>query len=428
MATSITNTTNSTASLTAPSPNPSLLQMKKQLTAGLLALANKTTNTELKELIKDAKETDLTPIGFPKGVGWAEAFRMVSRRVEVGNPPPPPGNLVLSEELLNRNLLAGLKLRQLKVEDLSRFPRGTSVSGAIDALYKDTRNGVLVSELAKSKIYDLRAFPDGTSAFAAFKMIEDPQRPGEISTAVYEQYKAATDALRALNITTLANFRRGTSAIEAVVGIPPNPSVRDPGQQGLGPKAETMLNMLGIPKANYKDYFTNPNIDPLSALSVLIQLPNSVARIKPLDNTRLAALPPSVLAAPELERGRELARQATAARNLVAMGYESLAPFSAMGRFAGKTITPLDAFTTAKLKPAPLDLPKPTAASTERLFQPTPSTNKRSFGQPNPVTYSVFTPPANLRVTPNPPATNVTVVTAAEVIAFNQRFWGARTG
>ncbi|MFM8246033.1 MAG: hypothetical protein ACKN9M_03655, partial [Burkholderiaceae bacterium] len=283
--------------------------MKTQLTVALLKIADTTNNEQLKEIIKDAKITDAAPKGFPTGVGWADAFRMVARRAEDGN-PDTPGNLVLSEEVLNRNLLAGIKLEQLKVKDLSRFPRGTSVIGAIDALYKDTRNGVLVSELAKSKIYDLRAFPDGTSAFAAFKMIEDPQRPGEISTAVYEQYKAATDALRALNITTLANFRRGTSAIEAVVGIPPNPSVGDPGQQGLGPKAETMLTMLGIPKANYKDYFTDPNIDPLSALSVLIQLPNSVSRIKPLDNARLAALPPSVLAAPELERGRELARQA----------------------------------------------------------------------------------------------------------------------
>jgi hypothetical protein len=109
MATSITTTTNSTASLTAPSPTPSLLQMKTQLTVGLLELANKTTNTELKALIKDAKITDPTPKGFPAGVSWADAFRMVARRVE-DNVPATPGNLVLSEDLLNRNLTAGIKL------------------------------------------------------------------------------------------------------------------------------------------------------------------------------------------------------------------------------------------------------------------------------------------------------------------------------
>jgi hypothetical protein len=135
-------------------------------------------------------------------------------------------------------------------------------------------------------------------------------------------------------------------------------------------------------------------------LSVLVQLPNSIAKLKPLDRTRLAALPSSVAAAPELERARELARQATAAKNLVGMGYSSVAPFAGMERFAGKTITPLDAFTTARLKPSPIDLPKPTGPNTERLFQ----------------------------ATPNPPATNVTVVTAAQVIAFNQKFWGGGTG
>lgn len=411
MATSITNTTNSTASVTAPSPNPSLLQMKTQLTVALLDIANATTNTELKELIKDAKITDPTPRGFPAGVGWADAFRMVARRVE-DNSPATPGNLVLSEELLNRNLLSGIKLKSLGVNNLARFPRGTSVSGAIDALYKDPRNGILVSELAKSGIYDLSAFPNGTSAFAAFKMIEDPEKPGEISTTVYRNFQAATGALKALGITTLVNFPRGTTVIEA--------------RNALEPKAETMMTMLGIPKARYGDYFTDANIDPLSALSVLVQLPNSIAKLKPLDRTRLAALPASVAAAPELERARELARQATAAKNLVAMGFNSVAPFASMERFAGKTVTPMDAFTTAKLKPAPLDLPKPTAASTERLFQATPAAVKRSYGQPNPVTNSVFATPSSQRVKPNPPASTVTVVTAAQVIAFNQQFWSSR--
>ena len=411
MATSITNT-NSTASVTAPSPNPSLLQMKTQLTAALQSIAGKTGNADLKELIKDAKVTDAAPRGFPAGVGWADAFRMVARRTEDNN-PATPGNLVLSEDILNRNLLAGIKLNTLGISNLSQFPRGTSVTGAIDALYQNTRNGVLLSEMSKAGIYDLTAFPTGTSAFAAFKMIEDPAKPGEISTAVYRNYKAATSALKALGITSLVNFPRATTAIEA--------------RNTLEPKAEEITAMLGIPKAKYGDYFNDPNIDPLSALSVLVQLPNSIASLKPLDRTRLAALPPSVLAAPELDRGRELARQATAAKNLIAMGYESLAPFGRMERFAGKTVSPLDAFTTAKLKPAPLDLPRPTTSSTERIFQPTPTNPVRSFGQPNPVSKTVFTPPANLRVTPNPPATTVTVVSAAEVIAFNQKFWGRRT-
>jgi hypothetical protein len=110
------------------------------------------------------------------------------------------------------------------------------------------------------------------------------------------------------------------------------------------------------------------------------------------------------------------------------MGYNGVAPFTSMERFARKNVTPLDAFTTAKLKPSPLDLPRPTEANTERLFQATPAPLKRSFGQPNPVTKAVFTAPVSQRVTPNPPATNVTVVTAAQVIAFNQKFWGGGAG
>lgn len=413
MATSISSPTNGAAAVAELTPTPTLQQMRTQLTAALQRIASTTTDKDLQKTLKDVKATDPSPKGFPAGVGWASAYQMVARRIE-DNSPATPGNLVLSEDLLNLNLQATKKLNALGVTDLSRFPRGTSVSGAIDALYRDSTNGVLVSEFAKSGIYDLTAFPAGTSAFAAFKMIEDPQKPGEISTDVYRNYKAATGALKALGITTLVNFPRGTTVIEA--------------QNTLQPKAETMLDMLGIPKAKYGDYFTDSKIDPLSALSVLVQLPNSITKLNPLDRSKIAALPASVAAAPELERGRELARQANAAKNLVALGYDSVAPFASMARFAGKTLNPLDAFTTAKLKPAPLDLPRPTATNTERLFQPTPAELKRSFGQPNPVTKSVFTPPSSQRVTPNPPATNVTVVNAAWVIAFNQKFWGARGG
>ena len=47
---------------------------------------------------------------------------------------------------------------------------------------------------------------------------------------------------------------------------------------------------------------------------------------------------------------------------------------------------------------------------------------------PNPVTNQVYIPPSSLSVKPNPPATTVTVVTATEVIAFNRKFWGVKTG
>ena len=67
------------------------------------------------------------------------------------------------------------------------------------------------------------------------------------------------------------------------------------------------------------------------------------------------------------------------------------------------------------------------SASSARLFTPTVTPAKTSYGQPNPVTQSVYIPPANQKVKPNPPATAVTVVTAADVIAFNKAFWGAKT-
>lgn len=381
MATTVSQTTTGTKAAGATTSASSLQRIKADLTEALIAAG-----------VTGAKSTDATPKGFPRGVSWADAHRMVSRRTEDNN-PATPGNIALSPELLKANLAATKTLAELGVTDLSRFPRGTSVTGAIDALYKDTRNGKLATMLAKSGIYDLSAFPSGTSAFAAFKSIEDPAAPGKISLDKYKEFRAATAALKTLDITSLVNFPRGTTMIEA--------------QQTLEPNADQMLAMLGISKANFKD----PSISSLTAVAILGQLPESIRQ--------MASLPAG-------QSADQLALQAVAAKRLVAMGYDSLAPFAAMKDFAGKTVTPRDAFTVAKQSPVPADLPPPTSANTERLFQSTAAPAKRSFGQPNPVTQSIFIPPASQKVKPNPPATTVTLITAAQALEFNKTFWGRK--
>jgi hypothetical protein len=381
MATTVSQTTTGTTAARAASSTLAQQRIKTELTEALIAAG-----------VTDAKATDATPKGFPRGVSWADAYRMVTRRTEDNN-PSTPGNIVLSQALLKSNLAATKTLADEGIRDLSRFPRGTSVTGAIDALYQDTRNGRLASMLARSGIYDLSAFPAGTSAFAAFKAIEDPEAPGKISLDKYQEFKAATAALKTLDITSLVNFPRGTTILEA--------------RQTLEPKADQMLAMLGVTKANFKD----PSISSLTAIAVLTKLPESIQQ--------MASLPAG-------QNAEQLGLQAVAARRLVAMGYDSLAPFAAMRDFAGKTVTPRDAFTVAKQARAPADLPRPTSASTERLFQSTAAPAKRSFGQPNPVTQSVFTPPSSQKVRPNPPATTVTMVTAAQVLEFNKTFWSGR--
>jgi hypothetical protein len=400
MATTVTTTTSSTNATANASASPTLQQMKTDLTAALLALG-----------VTDAKSTDVTPKGFPAGVGWIDAYRMVARRVEDNN-PSTPGNLVLSQDLLKSNVAATKSLAAMGVTSLSRFPKGTSVTGAIDALYRDSRNGKLVSTLAKSGIYELSAFPPGTTAFEAFKLIEDKNNPGQISIDVYNQYKAATKALKTMNITSLANFPRGTTLLDA--------------QKTLSAKSDQMMAMLGISKDRYQDFFVDPNTDSLTAIAILTHLPDTASQIKPLNKSVLATLPASVAAAKDTERSTELARQASAAQKLIAMGYNSLAPFGTMERFIGKTIAPTDAYTIAKEVPSPIDLPKPTASNTERLFEATNTRVKRSYGTPNPVTKAVYIAPSSQNVKPNPPATTVTVVTAADVIAYNQKFWGVR--
>lgn len=401
MATTVTTTTSSTAATMSASANPTLQQMKTDLTEALVALG-----------VADAKVTDVYPKGFPTGVTWTDAYRMVSYRVEDYN-PATPGNLVLSPALLKANVAATKTLADMGVTSLARFPRGTSVTGAIDAVYRDSTNGKLASTFAKSGIYELSAFPTGTTAFEAFKLIEDTDKPGQISKDIYNKYKAASTALKTMNITSLVNFPRGTTLLDA--------------QKILSAKTDQMMAMLGIGKANYKDYFVDPNIDSLSAISILTHLPDTSSQIKPLSKAVLAALPASVAAAKDTERSTELARQATAAQKLIAMGYDSLAPFSTMERFAGKTIAPTDAYTIAKETPSPIDLPNPTSTNTERLFEPTSTAVKRSYGKPNPVTTAVYIAPSSMKVKPNPPATNVTIVTAAQVIALNKQFWGVKS-
>lgn len=383
MSTAVTTQTSSTSATYAPTASPSLQQMKTELAAALVQAG-----------VKDAKATDTTPKGFPAGVGWADAYRMVAKRVDDSS-PATPGNLVLSADLLKANLSATKTLAALGVTSLSRFPKGSSVSGAIDALYRDTTNGKLASTLAKSGIYDLSAFPGGTSLFQAFKLIEDPGNPGQVSLDAYKNYKAATVALKAMDITTLANFPRGSTILDA--------------QATLAPKADLMLSMVGVDKR----YFKDPNVDSLTAVSLLSRLPDTIRSMN--------ALPTGMTS-------QDLARQAVAAKKLVAMGYDSLAPFASMASAKGVVPKPSDAYTLVKQSPPPADLPAPVSASTEVLFQPTIGTVRRSYGQPNPVTSSVYVPPASAKVTPNPPATNASVVTAAQVLAFNRTFWGTKAG
>lgn len=382
MATTVTTTTSGTSAAAGTSQEPSALQMKTELTAALIAAG-----------LSDAKRTDPAPKGFPPGVSWTDAYRMVSRRVEDKN-PSTPGTLTLSPELLKKNLAATKTLTALGVTSMSRFPRGTSVVGAIDTLYRTTSNGKLASTFAKSGIYDLSGFPAGTTLFDAYKLIEDPDKPGQISLDAYKSYKAASAALKSLDITTLVNFPRGTTVPQAAAT--------------LEPKADQMLAMLGIDKSRFKD----PAISSLTAMSVLTHLPDTIREMKSLPSGTSSA---------------ELAKQATAAMKLVTLGYDSLAPFAAMSGYAGKTVSARDAYTLVTQVPPPADLPVPTSASSARLFTPTTTAAKTSYGQPNPVTTSVYVPPANQKVTPNPPATTVKVVTAADVIAFNKTFWGAKT-
>ena len=379
----LTTSITSTGS-TAPAAGglPPTRQIKSDLAAALVAAG-----------ITDAKATDTSPKGFPKGVGWIDAYRMVVVWKEDGN-PAPPGTPQISASALKSTLGATRALADMGVTDMSAYPRGSTVSGVLDSIYRDTSNGKLASLMSRAGIYDLSAFPPGTTIYQAFKLVEDPENPGKVSATQFANYKASAAALKSLGITSLVNFPRGTTLPQA--------------SAILEPKADLMLAMVGVDKSLFKD----SSLSSLSAISLLEQLPNSIQQFRPL---------------PAGQTSANLAKQAAAAQKLVAMGYDSLAPFAAMASFGGTTPSPTAASAAVSKRPAPADLPAPVSASTERLFQPTVSTPIRSYGTPNPVTTSVYTPPASQRVTPNTTAGTVTLVTAAQVLEFNRSFWAPKS-
>lgn len=336
--------------------------------------------------------TGNTPKGFPDGVSWQDAYKMLSRRV-TDNDPATPDTLSIDNELLKKTVAGTQTLRELGYPNLSRFPKGTSVLGAIDALYRNQSNGILASTLAKAGIYDLSAFPAGTTTYTAFKSIEDPQNPGKVSTKLFTDLKAANTALTSLGITSLDNFPRTTTVIEA--------------KNMLEPKATQMLAMVGLPMTAFKD----PTISPLQALSILNRLPDSIRSMQPL---------------PAGINSTDLAAQSAAAKRLVAMGYESLTAFAAMKAFATSPVTAMAALAQVQKTPPPADLPLPTAVSTERLFASPSKSRIINSGAPNPLIKTVYNPAPEDRVKANPvppPA----IVTAAQVMAANQLYWAKKT-
>ena len=374
MVTSVT----STSSTANTSSYPAIGQIRAELTAALVAAGI------------DAKVTDASPKGFPNGVTWTDAYRMVTKRVEDNN-ASTPGTLVLSEDMLKKALAGTQTLKELGVTSLARYPKGTTVQGALDQLFMNKSNGVLASTLAKSGIYDLSAFPTGTTAYQAFKLIEDPTTPGKISADRYNEYKDAYSALTSLGITSLQNFPRASTAIDA--------------KNLLEPKADLMLQMVGVDKSLFKD----TGISSLRALALMTKLPDSINEFNEL---------------PTGTTSEGLAQQAIAAKKLVSMGYDSLDAFASMSVFkgAGDAPTAVTALKQVQAASKASDLPKPTSTSTERYFQSTVVAHPKSYGSPNKITKSVLVKPASDRVTPNslPPTR---IVTAAEVLAANVAYW-----
>lgn len=359
---------------------PNIAQIRSDLTAALLSAG-----------VSDASEKDVTPKGFPAGVSWTDAYRMVTKRVEDKN-PKTPGTLVLSESLLNRTLSGTQTLKDIGITSLARFPRGTTVMGAIDQTMQNKSNGILASTLARSGIYDLTAFPTGTTAYQAFKLVEDPANPGKISTDTYKEYKDSYAALTSLGITSLRNFPRAYTAIEA--------------KNLIEPKADLMLSMVGVDKSLFRD----SSISSLRALSILSKLPNSIDELNSL---------------PDGTTSEGLAMQANAAKKLVSMGYDDLSGFSKMAAFQGTTVTAVSALKAVQGSPKPVGLPRPTSTSTERYFQATTATVVKSYGTPNPITTTILAKSPGTRVYPNPlPPTQI--VTAAQVLAANIAYWGKK--
>ncbi len=370
---------NSTKAL-ASNSLPNIAQIRSDLTAALLSAG-----------VSDASEKDVTPKGFPVGVSWTDAYRMVTKRIEDNN-PSTPGNLVLSESLLSRTLSGTQTLKNLGITSLARFPRGTTVMGAIDQTMQNKSNGILASTLARSGIYDLSGFPTGTTAYQAYKLVEDPANPGKISTDTYKEYKDSYAALTSLGITSLKNFPRAYTAIEA--------------KNLIEPKADLMLSMVGIDKSLFRD----SSISSLRALSILAKLPSTINELNSL---------------PDGMTSENLAMQANAAKKLVSMGYDDLSGFSKMAIFQGTAVTAVSALKAVTGTPKVAALPRPTSTSTERYFQATTATIVKSYGTPNPITTTILAKSPGTRVYPNPlPPTRV--VTAAEVLAANIAYWGKR--
>lgn len=384
MVTSVSNT-NSASSVSA---TPPIAQIRSELTAALIAAG-----------VTEAKSTDSSPKGFPADIGWTDAYKMVTKRVEDNN-PSTPGTLVLSPEMLKKTLAGTKTLAELGVTSFARYPRGTSVQAALDQLFLNKSTGALSSALAKGGVYDLSAFPTGTTAYQAFKLIEDPDNPGKVSTNRYAEYKDAYAALTSLGITSLQNFPRASTAIDA--------------KNLLEPKADLMLTMVGVDKSLFKD----PAISSLNAVALMSRLPDTINQLNVL---------------PTGTTSQGLAAQALAAKKLVAMGYDNLSAFANMSAFKGtgktaspaNTISAVTALQQVMRSPKAADLPAPTSISTERYFQSTLVEQKKSFGSPVRLTKSVLVKPESERVTPNkiPPTR---VVTAAEVLAANVAYWTKR--
>ncbi len=358
---------------------------------------------ELQKLVPEASASDLTPKGFLKGVSWPAAYKMVTGwHRESENAQPKFGILV--DQLVGA--VNGTKtLARLGYTDLSRFSRGSSVQNAINELYGTPSNGFLAKALSQAGIYDLRDFPPDTKAFDAFKLIEDPENPGVVSREKYLEFKQAFKSLSAIGITSLTNFPSGTTAVKA--------------RDMLEPKAEEMLAMMGADDS----VFANPNLSALDKLAITINLPKTINEMAPLptDTAQRAAL---------VAKFRTVSEQASAARQLGMMGYKNLEAFKGMSALKGKQPKATDALALVVTKPQPFDLPRPTppanaAENFSRLFAPTKVTKIRTYGTPNPVTKTVLAPQTQDRVvktTLPPPRT----VTAAEVLAFNQIYWGRK--
>lgn len=374
----VTNVTSSSPVIATGGTKLSTQQIKTSLTAALISVG-----------VKDAKTTDASPKGFPAGTSWNDAFKMVTFRTEDNN-PSTPGNLVLSETALKKALAGTQTLKDLGYPTLAKFPKGTSVQGALDSLFQNKSNGILASTLAKSGIYDLSAFPAGTTAYQAFKLIEDPETPGKISNTQYTELKTAYAELAGLGIKSLANFPNGTTAPQA--------------KATLEPKATAMVSMVGMNSSNFKD----PTITPLKALAILTGLPGTLSAMNNL---------------PTGVNANTLGTDALAAKKLVSLGYSSLAEFNKMSAFASKPATASTALAQVMKNPQPFDLPLTDISNSERLFQNPADAKSKSYGAPNLIKKSVYVAPESDRVTPNR-MPKTTITTAAEVLARNIAYWG----